>query len=154
MDELPANGRVDAITAFDVLDRSSSVSSLIGTLRGALRPRGLLFLTGTSITGFDLQVLWDRSATITPPDKLNLLSIDAFRSRFGRNGFELIELSTPGMFDVATVARAIESDGSADWPRVVRTLMRHLELGARDDLQEFLQAHRLGSFVRLVARAI
>ncbi len=154
MDELPEQRVSDAITAFDVLDRVFSVPALLSALRKALRPGGLLFLTGTSVTGFDLQVLWDRSPTITPPDKLNLLSIDAFRARFGGGGFELIELSTPGMFDVETVQREVASSPGAAWPRVVRTLMHQLDDQARQDLQEFLQAHRLGSFVRLMARAI
>jgi len=114
--EIAAAGPADFVTAFDTVAGAAAVQSLVRSVAAALRPGGLFLLTATSISGFDLQVLWDRSATITPPDKINLLSIGGIRELF-RSGWEILELSTPGLFDVENVRRAVAADPSGQWTR-------------------------------------
>jgi len=149
-DEHP--GAVDVVTAFDVLDRTFDVRALVQSIRARLKPGGVLFATATSISGFDLQVLWERSTTLTPPDKLQALSIAGFRTLFAEPDWELIELSTPGMLDSENVRRAVRTDPNASWPRLIRTLAANLDERGWTSLQEFLQEHRLASFTRLIAR--
>lgn len=143
---------VDCVAAFDVLDRAADVLGLIGSIRAALRPGGLFFVTAPSVSGFDLQVLWDRSPTMMPPDKLNLLSTEGFSRLFAAPAWEIIEFSTPGMFDVENVRRAMLAEPGVDWPRGVREIVQQRDDGARLELQEYLQRHRLASFARLVVR--
>ena len=69
-----------------------------------------------------------------------------------RHGFELLEFSTPGMFDVEIVRRAILSDPDADWPRSIRYLVENRDENALNALQEYLQRFRLSSFARIVGR--
>jgi SAM-dependent methyltransferase len=150
--ELPDDGGpVHAITAFEVVDRAPDVPALVAAARRALRPGGLLFVTAPSITGFELQVLWDRAVTIAPPEKINLLSIRGFIALF-RAGWEIVELSTPGMFDVETVRRAVDAAPAAQWPRFVRTLVSETDAQRRMEFQEYLQRARLASFARLIVR--
>lgn len=143
---------LDFVTAFDVLDRASDVPALVSAVHTALNPGGLVFATAPSISGFDLQVLWDRSPTMTPPDKLNLLSIEGFTRLFRAPAWTLVELSTPGMFDVENVRQAILADPDGPWPRGVRELVLQPDEAARLEFQEYLQRHRLASFARIVAR--
>lgn len=145
-------GPVDFVTAFDAFDRCADVTAFIAAISRVLRPGGLLFLAAPSISGFDLQVLWDRSRAITPPDKLNLLSVEGFNALFAAPGWEICELSTPGMFDVETVRQAVEADPGGGWPRFVCYLLENRDEGARMAFQEFLQAYRLSSFARLLVR--
>lgn len=149
---IPA-GPVDAITAFDTFDRAADPRALVGAAHAALAPGGLLFATAPNIDGFELQVLWERARTIAPPDKINLLSIRGVRALFA-DGWELIEISTPAMFDVETVRRAIEAEPAAAWPRVVRTLVLRTDEQQRLEFQEYLQRARLGSFARVLARKV
>lgn len=142
---------LDFVTAFDVLDRAADVRGLVARAQAALAPGGLLFVTAPCISGFDLQVLWDRSTTLLPPDKLNVLSLEGFRRLFAAPAWDVIELSTPGMFDVENVRHAIQANPDANWPRGVRDLVMQDESGRRE-LQEYLQRHRLASFARLVVR--
>ena len=148
---IPRAGTLDFVTAFDTVDRLADVPGFVAQVREALAPGGILFLTAPTISGFDLQVLWDRSPAVLPPDKLNLLSIDGFARLFAAPAWEIIELSTPGMFDVENVRHAIAQDPGAGWPRAIRRLVAGGER-ARLELQEYLQAHRLASFARLVVR--
>ncbi|GMV21717.1 MAG: hypothetical protein AMXMBFR57_16660 [Acidimicrobiia bacterium] len=145
-------GAVDIVTAFDVVDRAADLPALLGAIWTMLKPGGLLFATATSVSGFDLQVLWERSATLTPPDKLQALSVTGFQRLFAAPHWELIELSTPGMLDVENVRRAVSAEPNGAWPRVVKNLCANLDDHGWASLQEFLQEHRLASFVRLIAR--
>jgi SAM-dependent methyltransferase len=149
--DTPAPASVDFVTAFDAFDRAADLPAYVERLRAALRPGGVLFLTAPTISGFDLQVLWDRSPAVLPPDKLNLLSIEGFRRLFAAGAWEIVELSTPGMFDVENVRHVIEQDPGGPWPRAIRRLIGSGE-NARLELQEYLQRHRLASFARLVVR--
>lgn len=152
--ELPEpSARVDVVTAFDVLDRAADVPALVRAARAALEPGGLLFATTPSVSGFELQVLWERARTVAPPEKINLPSVRGLLALFG-DGWEIVELSTPGMFDVETVRRAVEADPDAGWPRFVRTLVRDTDEQRRLEFQEYLQRARLASFARLIARRL
>jgi hypothetical protein len=144
-------GPFDVITAFETLDRAADPRALVRAAHGALRAGGLLFATAPSISGFELQVLWDRARSIAPPDKINLLSLRGFTALFG-DGWEMLELSTPGMFDVESVRRAVEADPAAPWPRFVRTLVLDTSEHQRLEFQEYLQRARLASFARLIVR--
>jgi SAM-dependent methyltransferase len=150
-DALPQGDGFDLAMAFDTLDRAADVRGLVDGLARALQPGGLLFVIAPTISGFDLQVLWERSPSILPPDKLNLLSIDGFSRLFAAPPWKIIELSTPGMFDVENVRHAIDQAPGADWPRPIRSLVDGGD-AARAELQEYLQRHRLASFARLIVR--
>jgi SAM-dependent methyltransferase len=141
----------DAILAFDALDRAADLAVFVARARRALKPGGLLFVTAPSVSGFDLQVLWDRSDAIMPPDKLNLLSVQGWLARFPSPDWEVLEFSTPGMFDVEHVRRAVLARPADEWPRFIRTLVEQNE-HARVEFQAYLQQCRLASFARLVIR--
>jgi SAM-dependent methyltransferase len=148
-----APSSVDVVLAFDALDRVPDVRACIDAVHAALRPGGVLFVTAPTITGFDLQVLWDRSSTIMPPDKINLLSVAGFSRLFNEAAWEIIELSTPGMFDVENVRQAITADPDGGWPRAIRELVTSSD-EARSEFQQYLQRSRLASFARLVVRRL
>lgn len=152
IDELTSLGSVDLILAFDIIDRCSDVEGLFAAAREILAPGGLLLATTTLISGFDLQVLWDRSDSIYPPERLNLFSTEGLMALFERHGFEPLEFSTPGLFDVELVQHAIQAAPEEDWPRFIRYLVQNRDERALSALQEYLQRYRLSSFGRIVLR--
>ena len=151
--DLKALGPADLFLAFDILDRCFDVEAVFTAAKEALAPGGLLLAT-TTLAGFDLQVLWEKTNSVYPPERLNLLSAQALTALYERHGFEALEFSTPGMFDVAVVRRAIEADPDRDWPRFIRYLLANKSAEALDDLQEYLQQYRLSSFARIVLRRL
>jgi len=154
MNELASLGPADIFLAFDILDRCADVDALFAAARATLAPGGLLLASTTLISGFDLQVLWDRSRSIYPPERLNLFSTEGLTALFGRHGFEALEFSTPGMFDVEIVQRAVRADPEGDWPRFIRYLVENRDEDALSALQEYLQKYRLSSFARIVLRRL
>jgi len=143
-----------AISAFEKLEHQHAPATFLRAAREKLAEGGILFFTTRTISGFDLQVLWDKAPYIFLPEHLNLLSIEGIRLLVERCGFELIEVSTPGQLDLEFVLRAVEQDPSINLPSWVAYLLRHRDALAHADFQEFLQKHRLSSHVRVAAKKI
>ncbi len=143
---------VDVVLAFDYLDRISDPESCFNKIEKLLSTGGLFIANATLISGFDLQVLWDRSESIYPPDRLNLLSAEGVENLLNRHGFETIEFSAPGTFDVDIVKRAINNNPDIDCPRFIRYLIETRDENALRELQKYLQKNRLSSYGRIVAK--
>ena len=141
-----------AVSAFEKLEHQFSPEAFVARIREALAPGGLFFFTTRTISGFDLQVLWDKTPYIFVPEHLNLLSIEGIARLVERCGMELVELSTPGQLDVEFVRSACEHDPSIRLPRFAEYLLQQRDRLAHEDFQEFLQKHRLSSHVRVAAR--
>ena len=144
---------IDILLAFDFLDRCADIDAFFKNANRSLKPGGLL-IASTILTGFDMWVLWDKSENIYPPDRLNLFSIEGLKILFQNHGFEILELSTPGMFDTESVNRAVRSNPEIEWPRFIRYLFENRDESAFRELQEFLQKFRLSSFGRIVLRKV
>jgi hypothetical protein len=154
LEDLPALGSVDLFLAFDLLDRCQDPDGWLAAAKKTLAPGGLLLANATLVTGFDLQMLWDRAENLHPPDRLNLFSTEGLTELYSRHGFEAVEFSTPGSFDVDAVRRAVAADPEAGWPRFIRHMLMNRDDRTRDEFQEFLQKNRLSSFGRLVLKSI
>ena len=150
--DLASLGQTDVVVAVDVLDRAADPRSLVRALGKLVVPGGVVFATVPVASGFEVQALWQDSPTIFPPDKLTLPTVDGLMRLFASPDWEMLELSTPGMFDVETVRQAIAANPRAPWPRVLRALVERSDAAGRESLVEFLQTRRLTSFARLVAR--
>ena len=140
------------VTAFEVLERVFSTDEFLTCVSNVLPSKGLFLLTTLSISGFDLQVLWDKAKNIVPLDHINLLSIEGIASLIEKHGFEIIELSTPGQLDVEIVGHALEENPNIEVPRFVSYIITKRDKLVHQDFQEFLQRHRLSSHVRVAAR--
>lgn len=148
----PAGPNADVTTGFYLIDRCFDPGSLLATIRPMLAPKGLLFLVGSTISGLDLQVLWEKSRTTFPPENMNILSIEGIQILLDKSGFEIMELSTPGLLDVEYIRTAMERDENLEIPRFISYIIRNRDDNAQQALQEFLQRFRLSSHVRVVAR--
>ncbi len=141
-----------AVTAFEQLEHQFSPREFLKTVYDMLADGGILFLTTRTISGFDLQVLWDRTPYIFVPEHLNLLSVEGITQVLEGAGFRLLELSTPGQLDVELVLRAKSEDSSICLPRFVNYLLKHRGIETHSDFQSFLQKNRLSSHVRIAAQ--
>jgi len=152
--ELQMGAKADVIVAIDALDRAADIGALICSFEKLLAPGGVIFLTASVASGFEIQTLWDKSKTIIPPDKLNLPTVAGLQMLFCAPDWEILELSTPGMFDVEIVRKAIEASPHQPWPRAIRSLVERTDDSGRLALVELLQSRRLASFARIVARRV
>jgi hypothetical protein len=150
--ELDGLASTDLFLAFDILDRCADPDTLFRSARGILEPGGLMLATTILGSGFDIQMLWEAAENVHPPERLNLFSVEGLTQLCERHGFEVLEFSTPGMFDVETVYHAMAERLDGDWPRFIRYLVDNRGDEALQALQEYLQRFRLSSFGRIALR--
>ena len=146
--------QVDVITAFEVVDRSVDLDALFKSISRNLKKGGFCFITSILASGFDIQTLWDWSDNLFPPDRLNVLTVEGFRFLFERNGFEVVEFSTPGGLDVDFVRQAKQSNPSLKLPRIISYMLEQRSSEVRDSFQQFLQSNLLSSSGRIVIRKL
>jgi len=137
-----------AATAFGLLENRFCPLDFLDWIGGMLAEGGVFTFTTRTVSGFDLQVLWDKIPYIFVPEHLNLLSIEGIEQLIERSGLELLELSTPGQLDLELTSHAVDHDPSIALPLFVEYLLKHRK-EAHADFQEFLQKHRLSSHVRV-----
>ena len=150
--DLELDAELDALTLFEVIDHTADVRSLLARAWGALKPGGLLFVTAIVSSGFDVLLLWDRLDSLIPPDRLNTCSVKGLRGLMEDAGFECLEVSTPGILDVANVKDVAERDSSLELSRFERYLVQSGFAHDHRALQDFLQAELLSSYCRMVLR--
>ncbi|MCC7418375.1 MAG: class I SAM-dependent methyltransferase [Acidobacteria bacterium] len=144
-------GGFDFVSAFEVLEHVFDPLAFLAACRRLVRPGGFVLVTTLTISGFDLQVLWNESRSITPPQHLNFPSVGAVDRCAARAGFEVVELTTPGRLDVDIVRNVCR-----ERPEAVRDRFAQAIAGAPDEVrqafQQFLASHRLSSHLRCLLR--
>lgn len=145
------DGIGDAVVCFEVLEHVYQPLDFVKTLATFVRPGGRLLVSTLGVDGFDIQVLWEKSNSISPPHHINFHSVKGFERLFERAGLTDIEVLTPGQLDVDIVRNATKRD-----PEVLRGqrfLQRLLgEPVLAESFQRYLADNRLSSHAWVMAR--
>ncbi len=145
--EMSAPEDNDLAIAFNVIQREQNPKKFITDLGSKLRSGGIAVLAFRSGVGFDILALKENNKSIFPLDHLFLPSPQGIRHLFEANGFEVLEITTPGQLDAEIVKKTLEESDYSD------PLLNHIfEQTPTDEVQSFIQKNNLSSHVRLVAR--
>jgi SAM-dependent methyltransferase len=138
-------GHVDLVVALEVIEHVHDPLVFCNSLNHLLRAGGRLLLTGLSVDGFDIQVLWEHAKSISPPHHINFMSIQGFKQLLKRAGFSKVDIFTPGKLDVDIVKNTVEErDDALRGQRFIRNLLKQDEKVLKE-FQQFLSKHRLSS---------
>lgn len=149
---------VDAVDlAFDIgsLERVSNPLARIALWSHMVKPGGFIAFTTSTASGLEYRLLGPDAPSFIALDRLTIYSVPALNAALKANGFEVVELSTPGRVDVEALASVFETHETPDDPlNFWRYLFNHGSDQMRADLQNFLQRHRLSSYARVLARKL
>jgi ribosomal protein S27E len=141
----------DVFAAFEVVERTFDPGKLFNDGQSTCKKNGLFIITSTTASGFEYQVLGEYSPNVFPPDRLNLLSLEALMRQIEKAGFKIIEVSTPGRLDVEMVKKTYEKNPDIPLDPFWKYLFRYRNENALHSLQEYLQQFQLSSHVRIAA---
>lgn len=146
-DELP---EANVVVAFEVIEHLFDPRIFISGIRSRIHPGGLLILSCPNGEGFDISMLGPEALAVDA-EHVNLFNPEALKILLEKEGFDVLETSTPGRLDAefvreAALAGKIELD-----PFLKRALIDEWErLGW--PFQQFLAAQGLSSHMWIVAR--
>ena len=137
--------------SFDSFEHVYEPLTFLLTLKKLVRPGGYLFISTLCADGFDIQVLWEKSNSVSPPHHINFLSKNGFKILFTRAGMNKLDFSTPGLLDVDIVRNSMKQVPE------LRKQHRFLNELVNDEkhgqvFQEFLVENQLSSHVWIISR--
>lgn len=138
------NVKGDIVIALEVLEHVHSPLDFCKSIHGMLTSKGRALFTTLTCSGFDIQLLWDKSPSVSPPHHLNFMSTTGLTTLMSRAGFSNVKLYTPGKLDIDIVATAVRNGTLPRPPRFVESLLSLSKNGKRE-FQTFLQHNQLSS---------
>ena len=140
----------DIILLIDVLQREIDPLELLKRVAEKIQPGGILIATCRSGSGFDVLTLRGHSENIFPLDHIFLPSPQGMTHLFEDAGFEMLELTTPGLLDMKYVQKA--GDNIPEDQYFLRYIVDQRNELLLERMQGFLQRNNLSSHLRCVAR--
>jgi SAM-dependent methyltransferase len=147
-------GEVQASIAcsFEVIEHLYDPDLFINSMKKLIKPGGVILFTTLTISGLDLQVLWDKSKSISPPHHINFFSIEGLKILIKRCGLTEVEIATPGKLDVDIIKNTMDEFPDLKVPRFIDYMIKNRDDETLEQFQSFLQENNLSSHVRVVAR--
>ncbi len=140
----------DIILYNDVIKTELHPDKKLSSMREYLKDDGILFIGARAGSGFDIITLKENNTKIYPYEHILLPSVNGIIQLLKTNGFEVLEITTPGVMDVKYVMEDI--DRLSDREGFVKYLLKERDEMVLQEFQRFLQKSCMSSFVRVIAR--
>ena len=141
----------DVLTAFELFEHLHNPGFFLEKVFNLLKPGGYLVFTTLNGLGFDIQVLWEKAKSLSPPHHLNFFNPWSVELLLKQKGFEIVQIETPGKLDW-DIVNGVYVDENTDPGRFWKTVSKHASAQATDDLQKWIIENRFSSHMRLIVR--
>lgn len=140
----------DLVTAFELLEHVYDPDAFVRAAAHVVKPGGRCFFTTLNGGGFDIQVPWQRSQSVSPPHHLNFFTPHATRLLLERGGLQVESITTPGRLDWDIVERAVGEGTCTD--RLWSLIARDATEAAKEELQDWIARHGFSSHMWMLGR--
>jgi len=150
IEEMSSCDCYDAIAAFETLEHLFSPRNFLKSCLKMLKLGGILFMSMPSYSGFDIRVLGIDSSSIDH-EHINLFNPKSISRLLEDEGFQILELFTPGELDVDIVRNKLEGGLKLD-NSFLQTIVMSDDEDLRNNFQCFLKDNSLSSHMWVVGR--
>lgn len=141
---------VDIILALDYIQQKIKPVQFFREAHDNLKKDGL-FILGVKVgSGFDILTLRENNKSTFPYEHVLMPSKEGIRIMLAQTGFELLEFTTPGTFDLNYVKA--NKDGLAGNDYFMQYFLKTATPSAEADFQRFIQKSGLSSYAQVIAR--
>lgn len=145
------DNQFDLLTALELFEHLYNPSQFLEKIWNILRPGGYLFLTTLNGQGFDIQILWEKSKSIAPPQHLNFFNPDSIGLLLKSKGFIVEDISTPGLLDWDIVEGMYKIEGVGPG-RFWEQIAKKAGPDAKRKLQSWISENGFSSHMRILAK--
>lgn len=142
--------KADLIFYLDQLQQEAEPERRLRELRQCLKPDGMLVLSTRAGSGFDILTLKEKNDRIYPYEHVLLPSVQGLSKLLADVGYEVLEVTTPGVMDVKYVLEC--RSGLEPTELFIRSILETGQDSVLQEFQRFLQKSCLSSFVRILAK--
>ncbi len=144
------NNQADIVFYLDQMQKELYPQEKLLEIKDYLKEDGLLVLNTRAGSGFDIITLKENNEKIYPYEHIFLPSIRGLVLLLETCGYEVLEITTPGVMDVKYVMDC--KDKLDDREGFIHYLLQEINQGVLQEFQRFLQKSCLSSFVCVIAR--
>ncbi len=148
-----ATGKYELLTAFELFEHLHDPERFLNNVGRLLVKGGYVYLTTLNGLGFDIQLLWDRSKSVSPPHHINFFNPSSMQKLLERTGYQVIGISTPGELDWDIVEGAWRHEGKNPG-RFFCTFSENGSAESKKELQAWIRKYNFSSHMRVVARKL
>jgi 2-polyprenyl-3-methyl-5-hydroxy-6-metoxy-1,4-benzoquinol methylase len=146
--------KFDIIANFEVIEHLFDPKEFIRKCNSLLKKGGLLVLTCPNSKGFDFEVLGKECNNIDH-EHLNYFNPKSIKLLALNNGFEVLEISTPGRLDAELVrTKILEGFFDVSNQKFLQTVLIDSWDSLGEKFQDFLVENKLSSSMWMVAKKV
>lgn len=147
------DGQFDLLTSFELFEHLYEPGEFLRKVWHLLRPGGYLLLTTLNGEGFDIQILWEKSKSVSPPHHLNFFNPRSITMLLQKNGFIAEKVDTPGKLDW-DIVEGMYREEAVDPGHFWRLVAEKAEPAVKDSLQTWISQSGLSSHMRVLAKKV
>lgn len=140
----------DLALAIDFMQSETNPKEFLTNVNNSLKKNGLLMLSTKVGSGVDILTLKGNNKNVFPCEHIFMPSKEGLRKLLEECGFELLEFTTPGTFDVNFLMDNI--DNISDDECFLNYFLKTANPGSKSDFQRFLQKAGLSSYAQIIAK--
>lgn len=141
---------VDLILALDYIQQKVKPVQFFREVHNNLKKGGLFILGVKAGSGFDILTLRGNNKNTFPYEHILMPSKEGISIMLAQTGFELLEFTTPGTFDLNYVKA--NKDGLAEDDYFMQYFLKTATPSSEADFQRFIQKSGLSSYAQVIAR--
>ena len=144
--------KFDVLTSFELFEHLYNPGNFLKKVNKLLKKDGYFIMTTLNVQGFDIQLLWEKSKSVSPPHHLNFFNPGSIRCLVERNNFQVISIKTPGKLDWDIVEGMVKNENiklDRFWQLVIEK-----DEETKDQFQQWLVKNNLSSHMMVEAKKL